>query len=174
MEYEHFRAHNAHVSAVHALMRRVVAGMENPELFVADDREYLARHIEDEGMTILSMRGDTVCAFLVIDFPGDREKNLGNDLGWPLEQRRASVHMDSVCVSPEHRGRGLQKALLRKGEDLAAELGYTSFLATVHPENAASLKSFLALGYVVGTTKEKYGGLPRHVLFKTVRKEMSL
>ncbi|MDL2271527.1 GNAT family N-acetyltransferase [Desulfovibrio sp. OttesenSCG-928-I05] len=168
MRYTCIRAEYTHLPGIHAVMRCVEAGMDDPSLFVPDDLDFLTRHIADEGVTVIALHGGAVCAFLVVDFPGESEKNLGNDLGWSPDACRASVHMDSVCVLPEHRGHGLQKMLLQKGEELAAGLGYTSFLATVHPDNAASLKSFLALGYSIGTTKEKYGGLMRHVLWKAV------
>ena len=172
MDYRLGRADYAQVPMLYAIMRRVSEDMPDPALFVPDSEDYLRRHIEERGVTVAAWAGDMVCAFQIVDFPGNSLENLGHDLGWPQEIRLVSAHMDSVCVLPEHRGRGLQKKLVAEAELIAASLGFRAFLSTIHPANEPSLKSLLALGYTIGATKEKYGGLPRHILYKHVYKHI--
>lgn len=155
------------VPVVHEIMRETVAALPRKEFFVDDDREYLEDHIERDGFTLLALHGADCAGFLMVDLPGHKEKNLARDLGWPADLLDKCAHIDSVCVRPAYRGNGLQKLLVREGEARLTEMGIPHFLATVHPENAASLKSLLALGYQIGATKDKYGGIPRHILFKS-------
>ncbi len=155
------------VPVVHKIMQETVAALARKEFFVDDDREYLENHIERDGFTLLAMHGAECAGFLMVDLPGDQEKNLARDLGWPADALDKCAHIDSVCVRPAFRGHGLQKRLVYEGEKRLVEMGIPHFLATVHPENAASLKSLLALGYQIGITKDKYGGIPRHILFKS-------
>lgn len=103
------------------------------------------------------------------DIPGLGEKNLGRDLDWPADVLEKCAHIDSVCVRPAFRGHGLQKRLGILAEQRLKEMGIERLLATVHPENAASLRSMLTLGFRIGTTNIKYGGLPRHVLLKLLQ-----
>ena len=48
-----------------------------------------------------------------------------------------------------------------------AEKGYLHLLSTVHPDNQYSLHNLRSLGYTVAATRKKYGGLPRHILYKS-------
>ena len=62
----------------------------------------------------------------------------------------------------------MQKKLMKLGERDAAALGYRHLMCTIHPDNAASLKSALSLGYRIVKTVEKYGGKTRHILIKDI------
>lgn len=42
------------IDEIEALMRRTEQQMENPEWFVADDRDFIRRHIEEEGRTVIA------------------------------------------------------------------------------------------------------------------------
>lgn len=109
-----------------------------------------------------------LAGFLIVDMPGDNDKNLAFDLGWPREMAEASAHIDIAGVDPAFRGLGLQRELTRRAEELLAAKGIKAFLSTVHPDNAPSLNNILAMGYSIGATKSKYGGVLRHVLYKKV------
>lgn len=52
----------------------------------------------------------------------------------------------SLTVAPEARGGGLSSWLLRAAEPLARELGVTTLLAEIHPDNQASIKAFKRAG----------------------------
>lgn len=157
------------------MMEEIKAGMEHPEWYVIDHRDRMRRHIEDEGFILVAETADgMLAAFFMVDFPGARPKdseddldeNLGEELCLDDAQLDLVVHMDSAAVRPEYRGHHLQGRLLEAVErELENDPG-EYYLCTVHPDNHASLNTMLRHGYVIIRTKEKYGGLRRHVLYK--------
>lgn len=183
-------AGEAHLDALAALMAETVAGIRDTELFVADDRDSLARHIHQEGRILMAV--DTkVCsgqpsdggfqarsggqnstpdswlaAFLMVRFPKGAADNLGAYAGLTGVQLDRVAHMESVTVRDTFRGYGLQKALVARGEDLARQLEYAYSMCTVSPKNPWSLANMEAAGYAVVATVPKYGGRMRHILFK--------
>lgn len=178
------------MDALAALMAETVAGIRDSELFVADDREVLARHIHHEGRILMAVdeksrlvlpsadnfqtRSGGPCntpaswlaAFLVVRFPGNAEDNLGVYAGLYGAQLDRVAHMESVAVRDTFRGYGLQKALVARGEDMARQLGYAYSMCTVSPKNPWSLANMESAGYDVVATVPKYGGRMRHILFK--------
>lgn len=157
-----------HIPIICDIMRECVAALPRREFFVDDPPEAIAERLDAGGFGLLARCGDEVAGFLLVDVPGEAERNLGRDLGWPVAELSRSAHVDIVCIRPAYRGHGLQKRLVADGEVEMRRRGLAHSLATVHPENIASLSSMLALGYRVAMTKEKYGGVLRHVLFKTL------
>ena len=89
------------VDEIFAIMSGVAAQMEHPEHYVIDDRDYVARHISQEGFILVWMEGDTVAGFLVVHLPkADEAHNLGNDLGFSPEQLAQVAHMESAAILP--------------------------------------------------------------------------
>lgn len=153
------------IPVARSIMEECVAALSNRDFFVDDQPEAIAERL-DAGFALFARHDGEAIAYLMIDIPGEDGRNLGYDLGWSGEELLRSAHIDSACVRPAFRGHGLMKRLVSEGEKEMRRRGIVHGLATVHPDNVASLSSMLALGYRIGTTKEKYGGLPRHVLFK--------
>lgn len=74
-------------------------------------------------------------------------------------------------VSARHRGRGLQKRLIRRREAWARSRGCAEVASYVSSDNAASLNSLIACGYRACTPGEVgYGEMPE---FLTVRKAVT-
>lgn len=78
------------------------------------------------------------------------------------------AHMESAAVASAYRGRGLQGKLLQKAEEIERARGSKYLMATVHPENVYSLRNLLKAGYECILETDKYGGLPRKVLCKSL------
>ncbi|MGN0907857.1 MAG: GNAT family N-acetyltransferase [Bullifex sp.] len=146
------------------LFERVFNGMNEKEFF-AFDPEY---DPPAEGFTYEILDGEKPAAAFSMTFPGLDEENLGYDIGLSGNELLKVAHMDVAAVNPAYRGMGLQKRLMKMGEDDAKALGYHYLMCTIHPDNAPSLKSALSLGYHIVLTKEKYGGKIRHILLKEV------
>ena len=160
-------ADESQIDSVFAIMSGVASHMEHPEYYVIDDRDYVARHISQEGFTLLWMEDETVAGFLIVHLPRPGEEhNLGNDLGFPPEALPLVAHMESAAILPQFRGKGIQKKLITAAEACVAELGYRYSLCTVHPDNLPSLRSLLSLRYEVADTRLKYGGKLRHIMKK--------
>lgn len=63
-----------------------------------------------------------------------------------------------VGVVPEHRGRGLQKRLIRTRERAAQRLAVTELVTYCVPWNCASINSLITCGYKFYRPRTKYGG----------------
>ncbi|MCR5703770.1 MAG: GNAT family N-acetyltransferase [Eubacterium sp.] len=158
------------VFAIDTVMRTVERALENPSFFVGDDLEFIKKHIKDEGRTILAKDQGKVVAFLILRFPKQNEDNLGRDIGITKEELLRVVHMESVGVLPEYRGKGLQEKLLAHAEELLLDEDFCYYMATVAPGNIPSQKNFEKKGYECVLMKEKYGSLLRRIYCKKVEK----
>lgn len=143
------------------------------EWFVSDDRDYVRKHIEQEGFVMVAEDHETgVVGFVMIDFPGMDQKNLGSYLGLEGEALCQVVHIDSAAVLPVYRGLHLQERLIEAAENILDQMPkYRYRMCTAHPDNVYSLRNLERRGYKVLTTAYKYGGLPRCILYKIVQKQ---
>lgn len=164
-------AKEADMDGILYIMEQVKETVEDPAWFVAEDRDYVERHARGEdGFTVVAETADgRLAAFFTIDYPGSREDNLGHDMGFTEEECMHTAHMDIVGVLPEYRGNHLMAKLLEAAEDRLLGRGYRHLMCTIHPDNRYSLKNMTSHGYLVAATKEKYGGLPRHILYKSFK-----
>lgn len=156
------------IDGIFNVMEQVKETMERPEWFVADDRNYIKRHIDgDKGFTVVAGTNDgSIAAFFTIDYPKNRADNLGYDIGLAGEERLRTAHMDTVGVLSEYRGNRLMARLLEFAERILAQTKYCHLMCTIHPDNRYSLDNMTGHGYQVMATKEKYGGFLRHILYK--------
>jgi len=138
--------------------------------FVADDPDFIARHIGGgEGTGLVALSKQTVIAYVLVRFPGRAADNLGLDLGLPADELGSVAHMESVAVDPEWQGHGLQIRLVTAAEELVRTFGMVWSLCTVSPTNTYSLANFIRLGYERKINVVKYGGFERVVLAKRLR-----
>ena len=154
------------------IMNVAARSVADPDYFVADDEEFVARHIDQEGFVLLAKADGKTAAFLIVRIPGAAEDNLGRDLHLPPEEWNRVAHMESVAVLPDFRGHGIQKKLMAEAERRLIQQGIRVSLATVHPDNSASLNSFLHMGYQVELTKLKYQSQIRHILKKELQADL--
>ncbi len=163
------------VDVIYGIMADAKARLKNPDWYCIDTPEYIREYIAPEfphtkkqGFTLKALAGNTICAFLIVRYPGMEPDNLGRYLDFTPLQLEQTAHMESAAVLPAFRGRSLQKRLLAQAEAYVRDSGGLYLMATVHPDNRSSLGSFLALGYEVATTQHMYGSLLRHVLLKRI------
>lgn len=165
------RAVSRDVDELERIMELAKQTSERSEWFVADDRGWIERHIEDQGFTMTAeTRDGELAGFFIVDFPDEGEKNLGHELKFEPERLRLTAHMDSAAVKPQYRGHHLQGRLLEAAERELCSYPFEYLFCTVHPENHASLHTMLKDGYVVIATKKKYHGYMRHILYKKKEK----
>lgn len=145
--------------------------IEQKDWFVADDSEY-TRHTLTEGNGIgykaFEAESGTLAGVFIAALPGDREENLGRDIGLSQEELGKVAHMESVAILPEYRGNGLQYILMKTAEEELRKHGFRHLMCTVHPENKYSRNNMIKQGYRVVLTKEKYGGYLRDILLKEI------
>lgn len=129
-------------------------------------------------MTYRIQREDTPLAVLPLDqecFPSDHRPVLENSLWWVVWRGREPVGYAGlrVCenaqnkglgflsragVLREHRGRGLQRRLIRAREAEARSLGLSELITYVALWNCVSLNSLVACGYRFYRPADKWGG----------------
>ncbi len=186
------RAFSTDAKTIEAIMNTAWAALEDKDWFMQDDSAFI-RHILGEadsprpsawaaaplsacapavngfGLLALDTR-DAPVAYLLVLFPELSSKNLGYDLAFEKRQLLQTAHMDSLAVLPNHQGQRLQQSLIRCAEEILRQhfSGKIYLLATVAPANLPSLKSFQACCYEIRGTKEKYGGVIRHILSKKI------
>ena len=158
--------------AFYRLMHGVWEAMENKDLFAVDDLDagWIRERLSENGSFGIAARtpnGELIGMLMVCCY-GDDEENLSFDLGYLPEEYRHVCNLECAAVLPEHRGHGLERRMFAFAEEQLRGTEIHTMAMTVSPDNPASLKSALKAGFQVVLTKEKYGGLMRHVLVKTV------
>jgi RimJ/RimL family protein N-acetyltransferase len=129
-------------------------------------------------MTYRIQREETPLAVLPLDeicFPDDYRVSLDGALWWLVWRGKDIVgyaglrpcqdpknkglgFMNRVGVVPAHRGRGLQKRLIRVREAAARALGLKELVTYCVPWNCASINSLVACGYRFYRPAAKWGG----------------
>ncbi len=153
------------IDAITAVMESISHEISDNDLFCADNRDFIFRHIVSEGFVLKAVVDGHVAAFLIVRYPHAADDNLGRDDGLPENDLDSVFHIESVAVLPEYRGNGLQRKLVKIGERRAFADGYREGYATVSPKNKYSLDNMLALGYSVVCEAAKYGSV-RLILHK--------
>lgn len=162
-------ASNENLSDICTIIEEVGNSISDRNVFYIDDRNFISQHINEKGFILIAINKEKIIGFLMVRIPGLEEDNLGLDINLPEDKRNLVAHIESVAVLPEYRGNGIHKSLLLEAEDILEKRGFQYFMATVYPENGASLSNFLWAGYEIASTKQKYSGLMRHILLKEIR-----
>ena len=152
------------------IMDTCAQAMEHKEHFICDNLDYVKDILSGHGFAVVACDMDeNIVGNLLVKYPGLTDENLGYDI-FPKDTNALEkvLHMDSSTVLPEHRGHGLEAKMIAYAESLVDTSKYHYSFATVAPDNPASLKSLERNGYQVMVTKEKYGGLMRCVMMKTL------
>lgn len=155
-----------------AVMESARQTLECPDWFVPDDEAYFASHIDGaEGFCFVAEApGGDLAAYFTVKLAGEDPDALGRRLGMAGAQLHACAQMDSCCVAPPYRGHSLEGRLMMLAEQRLRNWPgkpYVHCLGTVHPDNAASLYSFLNRGYRIAAADVLcYGGKRRHILQK--------
>lgn len=164
------KAGTADTSTIFHIMTAARSLLPDDSWYCTDSKEYIRDHIEnpESGIVFKAVEDGSIAAFFIIHYPGITSNSLGHYVNLEPEELKLVAHMDSLAVLPDYRGRHLQYRLMAHGEQYLKATPYRHLMGTVHPDNKYSLNNFLRLGYQIVTTTEKYGGLPRHVLYKSL------
>lgn len=170
MKFELRPARPADVEAIMQVMADAMANLQHPEWFVPDDAVYMAEHISGpKGFCLVAEEKTTgaLVAYFTVKLAGTAPDALGWQLGMSEEELNTTAQMDSCCVAPPYQGNGLEGKLLMMAEDTLRGSRYRHLLATVHPDNAASLYTGLHRGYTIAANHVIcYGDKVRDILYK--------
>ena len=164
------RAGETDVPEIMRVMNEVRDDMTHPDWFVADDENYIREHLQNKGYVIVAESAiGGIAGFFVVKYPED-EENLGTYLDFNREQLDHVAVMDSAAVGSVYRGNGLQEKMLEAAEGLLDKEKYYYLMCTIHPDNEFSRNNMERHGYKVKKVALCYGGLPRCILLKNLRK----
>lgn len=137
--------------------------------FAVDDEAYTREVLTNgcgRGYKAVECGSGKIAGIFTAIIPGAEAFNLGLDIGLPEADLLSVVHMDTAAVLPQYRGYGLQGRLMKYVEEDFKLSGFKCLCCTAHPDNRFSVNNILAQGYEIMLTKEKYGGLLRHIFMK--------
>ena len=169
MTYDIRRIERSELDEMYRLLDYVYRQLENKRLlsWTKEDTSWFEQALDEGSFILAAFAPDgTMAAMAMFYIPGDDPDNLGLELGLSPEDLKRVAHIEYAVVHPAHRGQHLQKILMEKAEKEPEALEHDILLATVDPENAASLITGLHSGYTIQMTKNMYGGKPRHILRK--------
>ena len=132
-----------------------------PDWYAIDDRDFVYRHINDEGFTLLAFCKCEIIGFIIVRFPKLNGDNLGMYISLDNEELLKVAHMESVAIDKKYIGLKLQQRLMIAAEKLINKAGYKYIMATAHPDNKFSVNNLNALNYKIVAEDIKYGGLTR-------------
>lgn len=155
---------------IYRIMTQAGSDIKDRSWYLTDTEDYVRQHIgnRDKGIVFKAVEDGQIAAFFLIHLPGPEADNLGYYKKLDDSECLKVAYMDSMAVAPGFRGRGLQYAMMDRGGQYLTATPYCHLMGTVHPDNIYSLGNFLKLGFEVVTTVRKYGGLPRHIMYKRI------
>lgn len=159
------------VAAVIRLRDEVLAGLDNPDMYVREDDEngFVRTHIgsgDDDcyGRTIGVFDQNRLVAYAMLGLPtADDPDNLGHFFSPSLVSPERTAHLTSCMVLEPYRGRHLQRMLLVARVALAQAYGRDFCVAMVSLHNHASRHNLLREGLRIGWVGE-IDGLRRQLM----------
>ena len=150
------------------LEKRVESGLPCREMFAIDGPEFYEPIVAGAGHILLAFdEKNALAGVSVVRYPAaDDPENLGLELGFRRTDLLRVRHAESIFIRPDCGGHGLASQLLHKNLGITDSCERDLVLATIWPNNYASLKLHLACGFQIRAFALKYGGKPRFVLLK--------
>jgi ribosomal protein S18 acetylase RimI-like enzyme len=75
----------------------------------------------------------------------------------PSEPEASEFYLDTLCVSPHHRGKGLGRKLIEAGCDKARKLGHRRMALLVEVDHAPAIRLYERLGFCTDYTRRIAG-----------------
>ncbi len=140
-------AQNSDIENILSLQKSVVESINIKEWFVPSTKTELelAFSRPQEFVMLKVERENKLVAFSYIILNPDESNDISRDIE-DLKNKNCCVY-ETVFVSPECRGCGLQRELISKLTDIAKQNGKDFIVATVHPDNIYSSSNFIKNGY---------------------------
>jgi len=173
------------------LQNEVSARLIMPEFYAAVADAKLEELLGEDGLCFGAEHAGRLVGFFGVLFVGEREENVGRDIGLPPQELSLVAYFKAVFVLPEYRKIGLQRRMFHalfssigivlpskqtNSPVLINNLQPTSIIsglppikwlcATVSPHNETSLRSFIDWGFCIGGLKPKDFGWLRYLVVR--------
>ncbi|MGU3494992.1 GNAT family N-acetyltransferase [Xanthobacteraceae bacterium A53D] len=150
------------LDAIYALHRQAIGAAIRPEVVKPETRDFFAGILEGRGRIEGVFEAGELIAYGVLQHVLPAYDDPRPHIGAPAEAPVAKLA--GASVAPEHRGRGLQRALIAARVRLA-RAGDILF-STSAPGNPQSWKNLLAEGFAIRALVPYYGGHLRYLMVR--------
>lgn len=155
------------------LKKDIWNNMENKDWYVIDgtNKEFLQNQLENRGLILKAVDNNKIVGFLIVE--NNMKKNNSVIKHTNLENEIDNcIELCNVAVDTEYRGNHLYTKMAKKAEEIMKKKYNIKYiLSTIHPDNIASMKSLLNIGYKVVCRTKMYNNLDRCILIKTFNEE---
>lgn len=152
------------------LKKKVWDNMENKNWYVIDgtNKEFLERQLKNNGLILKAIDCDKIVGFLIIENDIKKERTIIKHTHLENEANNC-IELANVAVDYQYRGNNLYTLMALKAEEIMVKKYNTKYiLSTIHPDNMASMKSLLKIGYEVICRTKMYGNKDRCILIKKI------
>lgn len=152
-------ANNTNIKAILNVQKAAIKEIGNKDMLVTLSEEEIAQNVDD-GVLCVCQIDERIVAFRSMHIPVD--DYLGKYIALDPSYRDQLIYSDITVVHPDYRGRGLQKIL---GEWLfqAIDDKFKIIMATVHPDNIASIKDKFHHGMKIVALDNVYDDKIRYI-----------
>ncbi len=158
------------ISQIYELQEIIIAELDDKEILRNNDKRMFERCVQRPNLTIgVYDREELIAVAIFVVEHG--EEDLSIDL--VCHEVNTSANFKLVMVKKAYRGNGFQKALMWILEKYAYSCNFTHLCTTVSEKNIFSLHNVKELGYEYDHNAVKYGGLPRCVFVKDIKRSVS-
>ena len=145
--------------------------LENKEWYVIDgtNKEFLNRELENNGLILKAISNNKIVGFLIISNYLKKDSFIIQKLHFE-DKTDMCIELSNGAVDIKYRGNNLSIEMAKIAEEIIINRYNKKYiLATVHPNNMASLNSLLKIEYKIICKSKMYGNLDRYVLLKKLK-----
>lgn len=150
------------------LKKSIWDNLENKQWYVIDgtNQDFLKKELENNGLILKAVNNNKIIGFLIIRNTLKKTSSIIQKLH--LESKvNMCIELSNGAVDIKYRGNNLYIEMAKRVEQIVVNRYNKEYiLATVHPDNTASLKSLLKIGYKIICKSQMYGNLDRYILLK--------
>lgn len=152
------------------LHQKVVGALPRPDIFRADQLDFMEQNISRRGATVGTFVADKMVGYAVVSFPKHDRDNLGELAGLDGSESLRVAHFDGAAVDQNYRGSELHRFMNRIRGQYAILAGYHHLMGTVSPYNPYSLGNHLSAGFSVVNFAVKYETMDRLIIYRDAHK----
>lgn len=156
------------IDAIVKLKKDIWNKLENKEWYVIEgtNRGFLKKELENNGLILKVVNNDQIVGFLIICNSLKKDSSIIKKLHFENKVNMC-IELSNGAVDIKYRGNNLYIKMAKKAEEIILNRYNKKYiLATVHPNNMASLKSLLKIGYKIVCKSKMYDNLDRYILLK--------
>lgn len=158
------------IDTIIQLKKDIWDNLENKAWYVikGTNQKFLKKELENNGLILKAINGDEIVGFLIMCNTLTKESSIIQKLHLENEVNMC-IELSNSAVDMKYRGNNLYIKMAKKAEEIIKNRYNKKYiLATVHPDNMASLKSLQKIDYKIICKSKMYENLDRYILLKHI------